>query len=151
MLNDEKYLETIIKLKNHIGVFKGIEDDIIKTLVRDIRFLQFDMHEQIIQVGDEDSDIFIILEGECRVMIDNHKTVGVLKKNQVFGEFSPITNTPRSATVKANKASKILSFRIDFERLNSEINPYAQVYKNFVTELIDKLNLINWEKRKGTL
>ena len=151
MSNDQKYLETIIKLKNNIGIFKGIDDDIIRTLIKDIRFLQFDMHEQIIQLGDEDKDIFIVLEGECRVMIDNHKTVGVLKKNQVFGEFSPITDTPRSATVKANVASTILAFKIDFDILNNELNGYALIYKNFVSELIKKLNLINLEKRKGTL
>jgi len=109
------------------------------------------MHEQIIQLGNEDKDIFIVLEGECRVMIDKHKTVGVLEKNQVFGEFSPITDTPRSATVKANVPSTILAFKINFDILNNELNGYALIYKNFVSELIKKLNLINLEKRKGTL
>lgn len=151
MPNENKYLEQIIKMKNKISIFQGMEDDIIKNVVKNIRFLQFDMHEQIIHLGDEEKDIYILLEGECRVMIDNNKTVGVLKKNQVFGEFSPITNTPRSATVKANVPTTVIAFEIDFNFLDNEINEYAVLYKNFVTELIKKLNLINWEKRKGTL
>mgnify|MGYP002633798137 CR=1 FL=1 len=151
MADENQYLEQIIKMKNKISIFQGMEDDIIKNVVKNIRFLQFDMHEQIIHLGDEEKDIYILLEGECRVMIDNNKTVGILKKNQVFGEFSPITNTPRSATVKANVPTTVIAFEIDFNFLDNEINEYAVLYKNFVTELIKKLNLINWEKRKGTL
>ena len=151
MEEENKYLEQIIKLKNKISIFKDLPDNIIRNIVKDVRFMQFDMHEQIIKLGDDEEDIYFLLDGECRVMIDNHKTVGVLEKDQVFGEFSPITNTPRSATVKANTPSTVIAFKIDFDFLDKEINEYAILYKNFVTELIKKLNLINWEKRKGTL
>jgi len=151
MSENDLHLEQIIKLKSKITIFKDIEDAIIRDIVTDVRFLQLTMHEPIIHLGDEDKDIYILLEGECRVMIDNNKTVGVLEKNQVFGEFSPITDTPRSATVKANVPSTVLAFKLNFDHLNSKLNPYGILYKNFITELIKKLNLINWEKRKGTL
>lgn len=151
MSKENQYLEQIIKLKNKFSIFKGIDDAIIKSIVKDVRFLQFDMHEKIIQLGDEKEDIFILLEGECRVLIDNNKTVGILKKNQVFGEFSPITNTPRSATVRANVPSTVITFKINFDFLENEMDGYAVLYKNFVSELIKKLNIVNWEKRKGTL
>ena len=151
MPDNNQHINKIIKLKHTIPIFKDIDNEIIKKVVTNIRFLQFDMHEHIIKLGDSEQDIFIILDGECRVMIDNNKTVGILKKNQVFGEFSPITDTPRSATVKANVPSTILSFKIDFEFLNGELNQYGIIYKNFISELIRKLNLINLDKRKGTL
>jgi len=151
MSQENQHLDQIIKLKSNISIFKNLDDIIIEEIVTDVRFLQFDMHEPIIILGEEKSDIYILLDGECRVMIDNNKTVGVLKKNQVFGEFSPITNTPRSATVKANVPSTVLAFKINFELLDNKLNGYGVVYHNFVKELIKKLNLINWEKRKGTL
>lgn len=151
MANEDIYLNRIIKLKESIRIFRDVDEYVIKKIVKDIQFIQYNMHEKIIVIGEKKSDIYLLIEGECRVQLENNITVGIIKKNQLFGEFSPITKTPRSATVRASVPCKVISFKIDFDFLESEISGYAILYKNFVEEVINKLNVTNLEKRKGAL
>lgn len=145
MSKSKDYVNEVVKLKNKLSIFKNLDDEIIRNIITDVCFMQYKEDEVIMKEGEFNIDIHILLTGECKVIVKD-KVVGKLKNHQVFGEFSPITHTPRSATIITSLPSTILSFKLNFEFLEEELNGYGVLYKNFVYELIEKLNMMNSEK-----
>lgn len=83
--------------------------------------------EKIVQQGDEGSEFFIVLKGECVASIrvakvgcdgfDEHP-VRYYSKGERFGELAFINRTPRAATVTATSNAQLLCLdRIVFERV----------------------------------
>ena len=144
----EDIIERIIKLKNKINLFKNMKDEDIRLILKDINFVRYQIGETIIKEGDTSEELYILLEGKCKVNV-GPTNVGVIEVNQAFGEFSAITKSPRHATVRALKACKVISFKIAFDILEKELHGFAVLYKNFVDELIKKVDATNLEKRKG--
>jgi len=49
--------------------------------------------DTIINAGDKNSDVFILLDGEVRVVnIEGRKVVAVVRKGQIFGEANCLFN-----------------------------------------------------------
>ncbi len=64
-------------------------------------FLQCDSGDLIIEQGQEDQRIFILLTGELEVLKDG-ETVGAITKNgEIFGEVAVVSGERRIATVRA--------------------------------------------------
>ena len=144
----EEIIDRIIKLKNKINLFKNMEDEDIKQILKDINFVSYQIGETIIKEGDTSEEIFILLDGKCKVNV-GRTNVGIIEINQAFGEFSAITKSPRHATVRALRPCKVISFKIAFDVLEKELHGFSILYKNFVDELIIKIDSTNLEKRKG--
>ncbi len=145
----EQIIERIIKLKNKINLFKNMEDKDIRLILKDIKFVGYQTGETIIKEGDTSDELYILLDGKCKVNVGT-TNVGVIEVNQAFGEFSAITKSPRHATIRALKPCKVISFKIAFDILEKELKGFSILYKNFVDELILKVDATNLEKRKGT-
>jgi len=66
--------------------------------------------EYIIKAGDTQRRMFIILEGEVEITIDDgikNVTVATLNKNDFFGEISLFNDTPRSANAVSKGKAKL--------------------------------------------
>lgn len=91
-------------LKN-IDVLKPLSGEDFTNLSLRARFEVFSAGEFIITEGATGDSMYVIIEGECDILIKEGETEGhvvaSLKKNQVFGEMSLLTGEPRSATVRA--------------------------------------------------
>ena len=145
---DEVYEENfnrLIAVKNKIEIFKGMADGDIRLVVKDVSFMKFNPHETIIREGELSEEIFFIASGSCRVTA-NHKAVGLLSKNQIFGEFSAITKDLRTATIRTNSVVTILSFKLATELFNEIPESFSNLYKNVIDELIKKIDLSNKKK-----
>ena len=64
-------------------------------------FLQCDPGDRIIEEGQEDQRIFILLAGELDVVKQGEPVGSITKNGEVFGEVAVVSGSPRSATVQA--------------------------------------------------
>lgn len=73
--------------------------------------------EQIIKQGAESDHVITLFEGEADVVVDGIK-VGEVKQGEVIGAMALLTDSPRSATVRARSDCTILKVAgSDFEKL----------------------------------
>ncbi len=135
-------LEQLIRYKNHIPYFKDIEEEDIREIVKDVRFCHYKEHETLINEFDDSKEIFFLVEGECRVSL-RRRTLGKIEAKTIFGEFAFITKELRSATVKTNKHSIIISFHFDLKSFDKNPCLFSQLYKNISAELVKKVYNIN--------
>ena len=141
-------LKKLISVQDKIASFKDIDHQELKAVVYDLKFVRFSYKDYVIKEGDESSEIFYIIDGECQVFIDKHK-VGKLKAGDVFGEVAAIFHTPRNASVVcAAPTATMLSFSIDHDNMEFCASALAQLYKNLAFEINSKLESLNKEFSK---
>lgn len=135
-------VEQLIKYKDHIPFFDGIEDDDIRDLIVDVKFKQYKKGESIIVERDTSLDIFFLAKGECRIMIKGQE-VGQIPAKSIFGEFAFITKEKRSATIKPTVDSVIISFNFDLHSFENNPCLYSKLYNNISNILVKKLTSLN--------
>lgn len=138
----DKLVEKIIQAKQNISIFKNMKDEDIKAIIKDIKFLHYAPKEAIIREGDTGKEIYLLIEGECEV-IHHAKKVATILKNEPFGEFAPITHEKRKATILAKTDVKVIVFSLNIQLLEAKLEGFTILYKNFVDELIKKLEASN--------
>jgi CRP-like cAMP-binding protein len=89
--------------------------------------------EGLIREGDPGDSLFIVLEGQVRAVRPVQQsipytglcweTLGILEKNDWFGEASLLTGAPRSATVVADMASELLEIPKQAFEKNIRLEP----------------------------
>jgi CRP-like cAMP-binding protein len=95
-------------------------------------FIQCDPGDRIIEQGQEDQRIFILLTGELDVIKDGEPVGAITKNGEIFGEVAVVSGSPRIATVQAR--TPVLCLVIDQQFLH-ELKPeetnasyYAALY-----------------------
>ena len=141
----DENIEKLIAAKHSISFFNNMDDEDIRAIVKNVRFIQFKKDETIIHENDEDEVIYLLLNGECRVSVKNKK-VGLIEPGQLFGEFAAITKERRSATIRTNKPTTVLAFQLALEAFNESPYSFSFLYKNVTNELIKKIDLSNKQK-----
>ena len=141
----EENFNRLIGVKNKIAIFKGMADGDIKLVVKEVNFMKFNPHETIIREGELAEDIYFLVSGNCRVTA-NHKAVGLLTEHQIFGEFAAITKDLRTATIRTNTITTILSFKLATELFDEIPESFSYLYKNVIDELIKKIDSSNKKK-----
>jgi CRP/FNR family cyclic AMP-dependent transcriptional regulator len=63
--------------------------------------------EVIIEQGSYGSDVYTLVEGHLEVLVDD-VAVGEVMPDEIFGAMAALTETPRSATVRATELSVLL-------------------------------------------
>lgn len=140
--NKNEPVEQLIRYKKHIPYFKDVEDHDIRDIVKDVKFCHYKEHETLIKEFDDSKEIYFLIDGECRVSF-RKRALGKIPPRTIFGEFSFITKEQRSATVKTNRASVIISFSFDLEYFDKNPCLFSQLYKNISEELVKKVYNIN--------
>ncbi|MEA3353001.1 MAG: cyclic nucleotide-binding domain-containing protein [Campylobacterota bacterium] len=138
-------LKKLIDNKQHISILKDIEDKYIEYLVSNIEFQKYQMHDLIIKEGDMDEKIYFLFAGECRVTVGS-SMVGKIKEKQIFGEFAALDKSARSATIRANKESIVMSFDVEYKLFDRIPCVFSYLYRNITNELIKKIKLSNDKK-----
>jgi len=123
-------------------MFKGVPDHQIRSIVKHVKFIKYKANEMIIKQGTSNEFIYIIISGSCRVLKDDAE-VATLENGHVFGELAALTHEKRNASIVTNEDCTILSFKIDFNILESLFKGYATIYNNIIDELIAKINSQN--------
>jgi CRP-like cAMP-binding protein len=105
-----------------------------------------DPGETVFEEGDSGDQMFIIQEGQVRVtkkIGGREHTYAVLGKGDFFGEMAIVTNTKRTATVKAATHCKLLCF--NREGFLSMINKNPKIALNIIDKLCRRLQNSNMQ------
>jgi len=130
--------------ENHSGrsyAFEGLGEKQLRNLfsLADTRTLQ--KNEALFLEGDADHALYVVLEGEIRVVKHVHgkkiETVSMLRAGSWAGEIGFIGGMPRTASAFANKPTKVLTIdRPTVSALDEETQLFLYKRLHFLTSMI---------------
>ena len=94
-------------LLGRLALFIDLPRAELEAIARSHREVAFAEGEWVIRQGDERSALFIIVDGEVTVTIDD-EDVGVLPRGSFFGEVSVLLAEPTSASIVTRTAVRCL-------------------------------------------
>jgi cAMP-dependent protein kinase regulator len=95
-----------------VPLFKALPDYEILLVADALKAADVVAGKVLVREGDPGEEFFIVMEGECIVkkMVDGEESeLARLKPGAYFGEVALLRGCPRTATVVATRASKIIS------------------------------------------
>jgi len=141
--NQTKSMKKLLSVYDKIPIFKNIDHIELQALVYDLKFVKCNYKEYIVKEGDESTDIFFLIDGECHVF-HHEKQIAKLFAGMVFGESGVIFESKRNASVVcASPNATLLSFKIDEENTRFASNALAKLYKNLAFQINNKLEKLN--------
>ena len=97
-----------VKILAHVPIFINIpSQDQLLPVARSMIDQTFNAGETFIQQGEDGDTLYIILNGRVRIHSGSH-TLAELDAGQTFGELSALLPEPRSATVTALEATRVI-------------------------------------------
>ena len=96
----EDNIENIQKLMSVPGL-KNFDTKAVGKLLKFSKIRQYQDGELIIQEGDQDPWMYILLSGKIRIFKETHEISRIEKKGEIFGEMRIIDSKARSASVSA--------------------------------------------------
>ena len=85
----------------NIGMFAGVPKRDLRYVAEQFRVEWFKRGETIVREGDPGARLFVLTEGEARVVSAEGRTRKRLGKGSIIGELSIIDPAPRNFTVEA--------------------------------------------------
>ncbi|MBX3274071.1 MAG: cyclic nucleotide-binding domain-containing protein [Sandaracinaceae bacterium] len=105
-----------------VELFACFDDDELTRLGDALQPRHVPAGEVIVREGDRDRGLYAIVEGSVRVMHDDLH-LGTLGVGEHFGELALITGSTRTASVIADRASRLLSLEADAFEAFAEGHP----------------------------
>ena len=137
--------ETIVNLMKTIPFFRELTNKEMDALAKlGSNVMRFNPSEPIIQEGEVDFSIYIILKGLVRVVKSKPKetTLTKLKPGAIFGELAWVGNRPRTTSVIAN--GDVIALKLDLKSVNSLGLALAKkIQDQFIKILISRLEKVN--------
>src|SRR5512143_1351066 len=96
----EDNIENIQKLMSVPGL-KNFDTKSVGKLLKFSKIREYQDGEVIIQEGDQDPWMYILLSGKIRIIKDNHEIGAIGNIGEIFGEMRIIDSKARSASVSA--------------------------------------------------
>ena len=123
----EKNQDEIDRLVKRIPFFSSVlagSEAQFDTLLDLADIVEVSAGETVIRKGDTDMYLYFLLKGQLTVFPDDDpysSQLNYISPGEVFGILSMITNTPRSAMIKADEnARSIFLFKLNFAYLNDD-------------------------------
>ena len=140
--------QSLLKVKNKIPLFNRLNSKEVLLITKEVKFLKLPIEEVLIHQYDKGEEIYFILNGQFSIYVyneqkDSNIEVAILKKDNIVGEFAPVIDQIRNATVIATKPSNILSFKIDYTKKIQHPQIYLKLYENFIDLMAKKLKQNN--------
>ena len=105
------HIEEVLPLLNKISVFGGLNKNQIYEICKLLKTVKYGEGEFIYKRGDAPSHIYIIKQGEVKMMIDNEDVLLELisfKQGDCFGETSVIGIQSHSSSALAVKPTELI-------------------------------------------
>jgi CRP-like cAMP-binding protein len=125
-----------------VPLFSKLEPSKLKLLAFTSERLTYEGGEVVFKEGDAADCAFVIMDGEADIYAHTESSevvVGTLKPNQLLGELGVLTNSPRSATIRAN--GQLVMLRISDELFLKLLAENPQVALDVMRQLSGKLVL----------
>jgi CRP-like cAMP-binding protein len=131
--------EEVARFLKQTSLFAILDDESVDRLAARTTMQRFSLGETIIEEGDEGRFAWLIFSGRVRVLKRSDSgrqvTLGTQTVGEIFGEQSILTDSPRSASVRA--AEDVVLFRIDrvdFLNLLDGSKDLQQYFDQFIHE-----------------
>jgi small-conductance mechanosensitive channel/CRP-like cAMP-binding protein len=134
-----------------LALFHGVPADTIRHLAEAAAPFRFAQGETLIRQGDEDNDMFLLVEGAVNVLVTldgKELLVAPMQAGDYFGEMSLLTGEPRTATIRA--ATDGAAYRIRREAIAPLIGADLDLMSLLSRNLAER-NLRRQEKTTATL
>ncbi len=105
-------MATNLEVLGTIPLFAALSKRQRRKLLGGMRVFDYEPGHAIVRQGDEGETMFVVLDGEARV-IRRGRTVGRLLAGDVFGEVSVFDTRPRTATVQTVRPTTCLALHRD--------------------------------------
>src|SRR3990167_1227742 len=130
--------DPLVELPNENPIFSNLTKSQVGQLVPFLKKITAKPGEILVKEGELNDEMFILEEGEVEVLKgEANQLLGCLKTGDCFGEMALLEHVPRSATIRATKASKFLvlsSTSLD-EIASREKIIFSTLMKNIATHL----------------
>ena len=122
-----------------IPLFSGFSKRQLRRLAGDTDELMFEPREAVVREGDLGETLFVVLEGEGKVVRGGRK-VGAMLPGDFFGELAAIDAQPRSATVVAVTPLRVL--RLFRRHLMALVKDEPQVTLKLLDGIVRRLRQV---------
>ena len=125
-----------------VPLFSKLEQSKLKLLAFTSELQTYEDSEVVFREGEAADCAFVVLDGEADIYANTDSgqvVVGTLKSNQLLGELGVITNSPRSATIRAR--GKLMMLRISGETFLKLLAENPSVALDVMRQLSGKLVL----------
>lgn len=117
---DYDNLEDRVSLLSALEIFQGVNETSLKDLAGKLQIRRFSGGEEYFREGDDSREMYILVEGNLHVtMEESGKRVylNALQPGDYFGEMALMTDEPRSATITS--ISESTAFEIGRKEMSS--------------------------------
>lgn len=128
-------IEKVIILKS-VELFSQIPEKELIWLASQLKEIEYEPETTIIKQGDIGTSMFIIVEGEVEVIVDD-KPVAKLGSKNFFGELAALDPEPRLATIKTIRST--LLFKIDREIIYDLVNEHQNIAQGIIQILCKRI------------
>lgn len=94
-----------------VALFADASDELLETIADRCAWRSYKIGEEIVGYQDDSSDVYFVLSGSCGVKIYSTcgRIVGFRKllPGDTFGEFAAMDRLPRSASIEAERESRL--------------------------------------------
>ena len=133
-------LTTEAEMLHKVPMFSNLELSKLKLLAFTSELCTFDGGEVLFEAGDAADSAYVIMEGEVEIVVETGTgpvVEGVLGPNELFGELGVLTNSPRSATIRARDG--LVALRISDEMFLKLLAENPEAALDVMRQLSDKL------------
>lgn len=96
-----------LKALKKVPLFKNFNYTELNKLVEIVKVRIYPQGEFVIKEGTSGEEMFVILDGEVEVLFQDVSR-STLKSGQLFGEMALIDKSPRSASIRTTRESKVM-------------------------------------------
>ena len=134
-----------VELLRNVPLFANLEPSKLKLLAFTSERLTFRKDQDLCSEGDMGDAAFIIIDGECDVLIttagDTLTSVAKAKKHDFVGEIAILCDVPRTATVRAFTDVTVL--RISKELFFRLVREFPEMAVQIMRELAARVERTN--------
>jgi hypothetical protein len=138
-----KNIDTIADLLSNFSIFQSLDRHNLRDVVAYLKLKKFPRDATILKKGSPAQNLYIILSGAVDVLDEEGVRLSTLRKGDVFGEMSLISEEPVGATVRVvEPASIIFISGQDFKRVLNKF-PSIQMYlAKLLAQRLAKSNIV---------
>jgi CRP/FNR family cyclic AMP-dependent transcriptional regulator len=146
-MTDSPSLPISVAELHSLGLFAALPDHVLAHLLTTLSVTTPGPGDVVFREGEQAREMYVVVDGEVEVLKrskrDVHARVALLGPGDWFGEMSVLDVMPRSATVRALAATRLLRITsADLDALyRFDVKSYALIVLNLARELSRRLRV----------